>query len=111
MLLRKAGNVIEPKKCYLLLNLETAMHKSSEVFIEDDIPFDDGYGDDNLAVYTGPVRVFSSLVALNDYLIGKDVDGEVKDISLIWSESSSIDYSDWKNIFNAKKDMILNGGY
>ena len=39
------------------------------------------------------------------------IDGEVKDISHIWSESSSIDYSDWKNIFNAKKDLILNGGY
>jgi hypothetical protein len=39
------------------------------------------------------------------------IDGQLKDISHIWSISSSLSYEDWKTIFLQKKEMLLNGGY
>ncbi|MFA5512865.1 MAG: hypothetical protein WC313_10480 [Candidatus Kapaibacterium sp.] len=39
------------------------------------------------------------------------VNGQLKDISHIWSSSSSLNYDDWKTIFLQKKEMLLNGGY
>lgn len=39
------------------------------------------------------------------------INGQVIDISHVWSNSNILDYSDWKNAFLQKRDMLLNGGY
>lgn len=39
------------------------------------------------------------------------INGELKDISKVWSNSVSINYGNWKTIFDQKKTILLNGGY
>lgn len=39
------------------------------------------------------------------------IDGQVKDISHVWSNSVSLNYGDWRAVFDQKKEMLLNGGY
>ena len=39
------------------------------------------------------------------------IGGDFKDVSNVWSSSNSLNYGDWKTIFNQKKAILLNGGY
>lgn len=39
------------------------------------------------------------------------IEGQLKDISHVWSSSPSLSYEDWKTIFLQKREMLLNGGY
>jgi hypothetical protein len=39
------------------------------------------------------------------------INGQVKDGSHIWSDSTLLNYTDWKNSFNQRVNMLLNGGY
>jgi hypothetical protein len=39
------------------------------------------------------------------------INGQIRDISHIWSNSTLLNYSDWKNVFFQKREMLLNGGY
>jgi hypothetical protein len=39
------------------------------------------------------------------------IGGKVRDISHVWSSSSTLDYADWKTIFFQKRDLLLSGGY
>ena len=39
------------------------------------------------------------------------INGQVIDLNQEWSNSTTLNYSDWKNAFLQKRDLLLNGGY
>ena len=69
MIINKKVNIMSPKKCYLLFDLNVPVHSASE--LNPDIPTEKD-DNDEVSVYNGQVKVFESLLTLNDHLLTFD---------------------------------------
>ena len=71
MIINKKVITTEPSKCYLLFDHGAEMYRSTEQLNSDE-PIADIYIPDNAdtySVYTGEIRIFTSLLRLNDHLL------------------------------------------
>lgn len=67
MLINKKMFIIKPKKCYLLLDFNIDMYAHADIY-GDAAPNTSDISPNDISIYNGPIKIFTSLRELNDAL-------------------------------------------